>query len=174
MSLRVSKHVLKFDTLHLCKNPDCPAHCEVWKYADDSDVLTSKIFPSSAVRLPPAEEEVYCNRGDLLLHWRVIAPLFTDLVHRLVRIFDIIRFMNHRWGGMRRNEPTSTTVLLPIYYRAFIDLKVEITRKKMPPRVYISEAAPTNYGYCCLGYKLLDSIKTLTGLSSVSGKILCR
>lgn len=72
---------------------------------------------------------------------------------------------------MRRNEPTSAAVLLPTYYRAFIDLKVEITRKKTPPRVYISEAVPINYGYCCLGYKLLDSIKTLAGLSSVSGKI---
>lgn len=72
---------------------------------------------------------------------------------------------------MRWNEPTSTAVLLPTYYRAFIDLKVEITRKKTPPWVYISETELINHGYCCLGYKLLDSIKALAGLSGVSGKI---
>lgn len=168
MSLRVSKHVLKFDTLHLCSNPDCPARCEVWKYADDSDVLTSKIFPSSAVRLPPAEEEVYCNRRDLLLHWCVIAPLFTDLGHRLVLIFDIICFMNHRWGGMSQHPPPSYFQFITAH---LLILKWKLQERKRLRRVYISEAVPTNYGYCCLGYKLLDSIKTLTGLSSVSGKI---
>lgn len=72
---------------------------------------------------------------------------------------------------MWRDEPTSSAVLLPTYYRAFIDPKVEITRKKSPLRVYASEAVARNCSYGCRGYKWLDSIKTFTGLLSLSGNV---
>lgn len=70
---------------------------------------------------------------------------------------------------MRRDEPTSSAVLLPTHYITFIDPKVEITRKRTPPRVHVSKAVAMNCSCCCLGYKLLDSIKTSAGLLSASG-----